>query len=93
MMTSADTGEILPATTVKRRFLDLLRRLGPERGVITITRNGVPAGILMSVDEYESILETLDILADSRLMRSLTRARENFARGRTLTHEQVWREK
>jgi prevent-host-death family protein len=83
---------ILPATTVKRRFLELLKRLGPERSVITITRNGVPAGVLMSVEEYEALMETLEILADPKLTRSLARARRNFERGRTLTHEQVWRE-
>ena len=84
--------EILPATTVKRRFLELLKRLGSERPVITITRNGIPAGVLMSVEEYESLLETLEVLADRTLMKDLTRARRNFSRGRTLTHDEVWRE-
>jgi len=77
---------------VKRRFLELLKRLGSERSVITITRNGVPAGVLMSVEEYESLLETLEVLADPTLMKNLSRARSNFSRGRTLTHDQVWHE-
>jgi antitoxin YefM len=91
-MINIEASDILPATTVKRRFLELLKRLGPERSVITVTRNGVAAGVLMSVDEYESLVETLEILADPKLVRSLSRARQNFARGHTLTHEQLWHE-
>lgn len=89
-MAPTDMESILPATTVKRRFLDLLKRLGIERSIITITRNGVPAGVLMSVEEYESIMETLEILAEPKVVRALGRARRNFARGRTLSHEEAW---
>jgi prevent-host-death family protein len=90
IVTPVDPSSILPATTVKRRFLELLGQLGGERSVVTITRNGVPAGVLMSVEEYEALLETVEILADPGLMRALRRARRGFARGRTLRHDQVW---
>jgi len=46
----------------------------------------------MSVEEYEALIETLEILADPKLIRSLARAQRNFGRRRTLAHEQVWRE-
>ena len=36
-----------------------------ERTVIT--RNGEPAAVIMSLDDYESMNETLDILADPEL--------------------------
>lgn len=88
-MTRTDT-DILPATEVKRRLLELLKRLDVDRGTITITRNGVPAGVLMSVDEYDSLIETLEILADARLVRELATARRSFARGDVRTHEEVW---
>lgn len=88
-MVTADT-DILPATEVKRRLLELLKRLDTERGTITITRNGVPAGVLMSVEEYESLMETLEILADAKLVRGLGKAARSFARGDVRTHEEVW---
>jgi prevent-host-death family protein len=82
--------EILSATEVKRNFLALLKQLDREHGAITITRNGVAAGVLMSVDEYESLTETLEILADPKLVRALGRARGRLQRRRALNHEQVW---
>jgi prevent-host-death family protein len=36
-----------------------------------ITRSGRPAAVLMSVEEYEGLMETLEVLADERLMRQL----------------------
>ena len=44
----------------------------------------------MSTVEYESLIETLEILADPAIMRRLARARRSFARGRTLEHDDVW---
>ena len=40
-----------------------------ERTVIT--RNGEPAAVIMSLDDYESMNETLDILADPELTKYL----------------------
>ena len=90
-MIPTDWPDTLPATTVRRRFTELLKQLGSERSAITITRNGVPAGVLMSVEEYQGLIETLEILADPTILSHLRRARRNFARRRTRTHEQVWR--
>jgi prevent-host-death family protein len=89
-MAPGDLADILPITTVKRRFLELLKKLGVERSVITITRNGIPAGVLMSVEEYESLTETLEVLADPGIVRALRRARRNFGRGRTVRHDELW---
>jgi len=89
-MAPGDLADILPVTAVKRRFLELLKKLGAERSVITITRNGVPAGVLMSVEEYDSLTETLEVLADPGIVRALRRARRNFARGQTVRHDELW---
>lgn len=89
-MNQADLSATLPASTVKRRFLELLKQLDAEQSVVTITRNGVAAGVLMSVDEYETLLETLEVLGDGSTMRQLQRARRSFARGKVLRHDQVW---
>ena len=92
IMIAIDATDILPASTVKRRFLELLKQLGPEKAAITITRNGIPAGVLLSVEEYESLQETIEVLADPKTLRALRTARQRFARRHTLSHEQVWRE-
>jgi PHD/YefM family antitoxin component YafN of YafNO toxin-antitoxin module len=45
--------------------------------------------MLISVAEYESMQETLDILGDQEAVADLRQSREDFAAGDTYTAEQV----
>lgn len=49
------------AKTHLARLLSEAEELGEH---VLITRMGRPAGVLVPVDEYEGLVETLDILAD-----------------------------
>ncbi len=54
-----------------------------------ITRNGVRAAVLLSADDYDAMLETLEILSDADLVRDLHEAMEDLAQGHTLTTDEV----
>ena len=56
---------------------------------VEITRNGRRAGVLLSAEDYDSIMETLDILSDSEAMADLRGADAAIARGEIYTLEQV----
>lgn len=47
-----------------------------------ITRRGKPVALIMAVDDYESVLETLDIMADKKLLKKIKKAREDVRKGR-----------
>jgi len=76
------------AKTHLARLLAEVERLGEG---VTITRSGRPAAILLSIEEYEGLLETLDILADARLMASLRKGLRDAEKGRLVSHDEVWR--
>ncbi len=59
---------------------------------LVITKDGKAAGVLMSADEYESLIETFEILSDKKLMKGLKKAQEDFRKGHTFTHDQVFKE-
>jgi antitoxin YefM len=71
------------------RLVKDLERLGEP---IVITRSGHPAGVLLSVEEYEGLLETLEILADEELSTALRAGLEDVQAGRVIGHDEVWRE-
>jgi len=58
-----------------------------ERSVIT--RNGEPAAVLLSIDDYESMNETLEILADPELTQYLLEYQANPDREPSYKMEQV----
>ncbi|MBI4367100.1 MAG: type II toxin-antitoxin system prevent-host-death family antitoxin [Deltaproteobacteria bacterium] len=87
----ADFDQIFPVTEVKKRLLELLKQLQELNGTIAITKNGVPAGVLMSLDEYESLLETIEILANPATVKALQQSREEHAAGKLIDHREVWK--
>lgn len=89
----ADFDQIFPVTEVKKRLLELLKQLQEASGTIAITKNGVPAGVLMSMQEYESLIETIEILANPDTMKALAQSRQEAAAGQLTPHDEVWKTK
>lgn len=51
-----------------------------------ITRSGRPIGVLLPVDEYEGLIETLEILADPELSHAVRRGLIDAEAGRLVEH-------
>ena len=81
----------VPLSEAKTHLARLLAEVEKLGEGVTITRSGRPAGVLLSVEEYEGLLETLDILADSKLMASIRRGLRDAEQGRVLADDEVWR--
>ena len=81
--------EIIPITDAKARIAELAERVAREHDHFTITRNGRAEVMLISVAEYESMQETLDILGDEEALADLRQSREDFASGDTYSTAQV----
>ena len=48
--------------------------------------------ILLPVDEYERMKETIEILSNPSTVRAIKRGRKEFAEGKTVELEEFWRE-
>jgi PHD/YefM family antitoxin component YafN of YafNO toxin-antitoxin module len=48
--------------------------------------------VLLSMDEYEGLMETLEILADPELSAAVRHGLEDADRGETVSHEELWGE-
>lgn len=85
-----DFDQILPVTDVKRNLLPLIKKVQKLQESIAITRNGRPAAVLLSLDEYEGLLETIEILSDTKLVKILRKSRKELDRGKWFSHREVW---
>ncbi|MBW1787236.1 MAG: type II toxin-antitoxin system Phd/YefM family antitoxin [Deltaproteobacteria bacterium] len=88
-----DFQQIIPVTRMKRDLLDIVRRIMEEDETIAFTRNGEPAGVMMSMTRYESLLETIEVLADKDILNSLADSEKDFKAGRVFEHDEVWGER
>jgi antitoxin YefM len=53
---------------VKNRLSEVVDRLEREHGRVVITKHGHPAAVVISVEDLESLEETLDIMDNATLL-------------------------
>lgn len=70
----------LPLSEVKMKLSQLVKEISAHDEEITITRNGKPAAVLISPDEFESWKETVAIRSDSALMQDIRRGLRSLGR-------------
>jgi prevent-host-death family protein len=61
----------LSLSEAKAKLSSLVDEVSQRDEEVVITRNGRPAAVLVSADEYESWQETLAVRADAGLMRDI----------------------
>ena len=55
----------------RAKFASLLELSTTREEQVVITKNGEPVAVLLSLDEYESMNETIDVLSDSETYAAL----------------------
>ncbi len=71
----------LPLAEVKAKLSRLVDQVAKTDDQIMITRNGRPAAVLVSPDEYDSWRETQAIRSDRELMAEIRRGLRALKRG------------
>jgi antitoxin YefM len=79
----------LPISKVKDRLNDLVDAASITHEQVTITKNGTPAAVLIGMDEWESLQETLFWLSQPGIRESIGAARADVAAGFVHTQEQI----
>ena len=64
----------LPLAEVRATLSKLVEEAGRTHQRVEVTKNGRRAAVLMSADDYDALVETLDILSDDETMAEIRRA-------------------
>jgi prevent-host-death family protein len=64
---------------VKNRLSEVVDRLEREHGRVVITKHGHPAAVVISVDDLESLEETLDVMDSVGLLADIRDALAELA--------------
>lgn len=65
----------LSLSEVKTRPPELMAGVQEREEEVIVTKNGRPAAILMNIDEYTRLKETLDVLSDPELVSQIAESR------------------
>lgn len=69
----------MPLADVKNRLSEVVDRLQREHGRVVITKHGHPAAVVISVEDLESLEETLDIVGSEALLSDIREALAELA--------------
>ncbi|HEY6275836.1 MAG TPA: type II toxin-antitoxin system Phd/YefM family antitoxin [Streptosporangiaceae bacterium] len=74
-------GEQMSLADVKNRLSEVVERLEREHGRVVITKHGHPAAVVISVEDLESLEETLDVMDSEGLLADIREALAGLATG------------
>ena len=66
--------EQMALADVKNRLSEVVDQIEREHGRVIITKHGRPAAVVLSVDDIESLEETLDVLSNDSLLADIREA-------------------
>ena len=78
---------IVPISEARGKLPEFIKKIRQAGKHLVITKNGRAKAVMMTPEEFES----LEIKADSKLMRSLIRAEEDVRSGRLHSHQDVFK--
>ncbi len=81
--------DTLSITEAKNRFTEIADRAAAEHDHFTVTRNGLPHVMVVSVAEWDELQETLAVLSDPETRAELAEAAEAAALGDFTTEDEM----
>jgi antitoxin YefM len=85
--------ETVPLSKAKASLSEFIRRVREEHESFAITHRGKVEGVLLSIEEYESLIETLEILSDRELMTSIRRGLKDEKARRLHPYKEIFQDK
>ncbi|OLC53742.1 MAG: hypothetical protein AUH85_13510 [Chloroflexi bacterium 13_1_40CM_4_68_4] len=79
----------LPLTDARKALPKIVDEVSSGHEHVVITKRGRPEAVVMSVDEFESWQETIEILSDPSAMRAIRQGERDIKAGRVHRWEDV----
>lgn len=82
----------IPLKEARAKFSSLVDRADRLSERYIITKNGTPKAVVMSVDEFESWVETLELMANPKAVRALNQGLKEAKAGKFRSFKEVFGE-
>lgn len=87
-----DSKTTISITEARKKIFDIAEEVQKPNKYYTLTEKGRPKVVLMSAEEFDSIMETMEILSDPKIMANIKKAEEEFKRGEYQSWDEVKKE-
>ncbi|GEM_PF-560297 len=85
-----EKNKVLPVTDARKKLYTLIKACDDRAWSFVITAGGRAVARLIGEQEYESLLETLEVLSDKKQVERLASALKHVQKGKLYSHEDVF---
>jgi prevent-host-death family protein len=82
----------VPLASAKTRLLELLRQVEESHENVVLTKNGLPKAVLLNYEDFVGLLETVEVLADTKMLRGIKAGLQDVKAGRVVRFEDAFEE-
>lgn len=79
----------IPLAEAKKSLSAIIKDVDEKYDRFAITKNGISKAVILSSDEFEGLLETLDILSCKEEREAIGRAKKQVRSGQTVSLHEV----
>lgn len=85
-----DAKNTLSITEARKNIFKIVADVQKPETHYTLTENGRPKAVILSVEEYDSLVETIEVMQEfPDLQKDIKEAEAEFARGEYVTLEEI----
>jgi prevent-host-death family protein len=77
----------IPLADAKKNLSSIVKDVEEKYDRFTVTRNGVDKAVILSSQEFQGLVETLDVLSSREERQAVARAKEQVKRHETISLE------
>lgn len=87
-----NTKTTIPISEARKRIFEIAEEVQKPGNYYTLTEKGRQKAVLMSAEDFESLMENLEVLSDPKIMANIKKAEEEFEKGEYITWEEMKKE-
>mgnify|MGYP001578504801 CR=1 FL=1 len=82
----------LTITKARQDLFKIAEQVQKPNNFYTLSVEGEPKVVMMSFNEFDSMMETMEILSDPKVMADIKKAEEEYEKGEYITWEEMKKE-
>lgn len=82
----------LSISEARKKIFKIAEETQKPGNYYTFTENGRPKVVLMSAEEFDSLMETMEILSEPKIMANIEKAEEEYKKGEYITWDEMKKE-
>lgn len=80
---------IMSLSEARKRIFEIAEKVQEPNAYFTLTEKGRRKVVVMSSDEFDSLMETMELLGDPKLMKEIQEAEKEYKKGEIYSWDEV----